>query len=330
MKNNTFIVAEAGNNHEGNFLNAIKLINSASKAGADAIKFQTFKAHLFLDKNHPKYDMYKSFELTEEEFEKLSIHSRDKNIEFFSTPLDIPSAIFLNSIQKRFKIASGDINFYPLISKVASFKKKIIISTGASELSEIKHAVKIIKSKWKGEFSEKNLSILHCISEYPAEINNINLNTINFLKETFPNQTIGFSDHTIGFEASIYAKFSGAKIIEKHFTLDNNFSNFRDHKLSLNPKNLSLFVKKIKEADKIYGDKKKIIQKNEKKNLKSLRRKIYIMSDIKKSKKIKRDHILHIRSSLGIYSNFQKKIVGKKTKKFIKKGFLKKKDLKNI
>ena len=126
MTNKTFIVAEAGNNHEGSFNNAIKLVNAASKAGADAIKFQTFKAHLFLDKRHPKYEMYKSFELTEKEFEKLSIHSREKNIEFFSTPLDIPSAIFLNNIQKKFKIASGDINFYQLISKVASFKKKLI------------------------------------------------------------------------------------------------------------------------------------------------------------------------------------------------------------
>ena len=330
MTNKTFIVAEAGNNHEGSFNNAIKLINAASKAGANAIKFQTFKAHLFLDKRHPKYEMYKSFELTEKEFEKLSLHSREKNIEFFSTPLDIPSAIFLNNIQNKFKIASGDINFYQLISKVASFKKKLIISSGASQLFEIKDAVKVIKKVWKNVFSEKNLSILHCISEYPAELKNINLNTINFLKEKFPNQTIGFSDHTKGLDASIYARCAGAEIIEKHFTLDNNFSKFRDHKLSLNPKNLSLFVKKIQYIDEIFGEKKKIILSTEKKNLKFLRRKIYIISDLKKSKKIKASDFLHIRSNNGVYSSFESKILGKKIKASIKKGFLKIKDIKKI
>ena len=326
----TFIVAEAGNNHEGHFQNAIKLINAASKAGADAIKFQTFKSHLFLDKKHSKYEMYKSFELTEQEFEKLSDYSKSKKIEFFSTPLDIPSAIFLNRIQKKFKISSGDINFYPLISKVASFKKKLIISTGASQLSEIKDAVKVIKKKWKNTFSEKNLSILHCISEYPAELNNINLNTINFLKKIFPNQTIGFSDHTDGLDASIYARCAGAEIIEKHFTLDNNFSKFRDHKLSLNPKNLGLFVKKIRYLDKVFGEKKKIILSNEKKNLRFLRRKIYIISNLKKSKKIKAKDILYIRSNTGVYSSVESKIIGKKTKASIKKGFLKIKDIKKI
>ena len=328
--NKTFIVAEAGNNHEGKFQNAIKLINFASKAGADAIKFQTFKSHLFLDKKHPKYEMYKSFELTEKEFERLSDYSKSKKIEFFSTPLDIPSAIFLNSIQKKFKIASGDINFYPLISKVASFKKKLIISTGASQLSEIKDAVKVIKNKWKNSFSEKNLSILHCISEYPAELNNINLNTINFLKNIFPNQAIGFSDHTHGLDASIYARCAGAEIIEKHFTLDNNFSKFRDHKLSLNPKNFALLVKKIHYLDKVFGEKRKKMQLNEKKNLKSLRRKIYIISNLKTSYKIKANDILYIRSNMGVFSNFKSKIIGKKIKAPIKKGFLKAKDIKKI
>ena len=124
-------------------------------------------------------------------------------------------------------------------------------------MTEIKHAVKVIKKKWKNTFSEKNLSILHCISEYPVDLKKINLNTINFLKEIFPNQTIGFSDHTVGTDASIYARCAGAEIIEKHFTLDNNFSNFRDHKLSLNPENLAIFVKKIQYLDKIFGKKKK-------------------------------------------------------------------------
>ena len=275
MTNKTFIVAEIGNNHEGNFQAALKLIDAAKNANVDAVKFQTFNVNYFLDPQHPKFDMYRTFQLSKSEFEKLSIYCKKKRIIFFSTPLDIGSAIFLNKIQKIFKIASGDINFYPLISTVASFKKKLIISTGASELSEIKNTVKIIKNKWKNNFSEKNLSILHCISEYPADLNKLNLNTIHLLKKTFPRQTIGFSDHTIGFDASVYARSAGAKIIEKHFTLDNNFSKFRDHKLSLNPKNLSLFVKKIQYIDEIFGEKKKIILSTEKKNLKFLRRKIF-------------------------------------------------------
>ena len=327
----TFIVAEAGNNHEGSFQRALKMIDLAKDAGVDAIKFQTFNVNLFLDKKHPKFKMYKSFELSKSAFEKLSSYAKKKKIIFFSTPLDLESAFFLNKIQNIFKISSGDINFELLIKLVASFKKRMIISTGASNISEINNAVKIIKGQWNKQMSLKNLGIMHCISEYPANIEKINLNTIHFLKKRFPSCEIGFSDHTVGDNASIYARCAGVKIIEKHFTINNNFSDFRDHKLSLNPKDLKKFVSQIRYLDIIFGNENKKIYLSEKKNLKFLRRKIYLNKNKLYNSKIQKKDILHIRSNSGLHLEFEKKFIGKKIKKKIfKKGFLNKEHLEKI
>jgi N,N'-diacetyllegionaminate synthase len=324
-KNNIFIVAEAGNNHEGNFNTAKKLIDKASESGADAIKFQTYDVDNFIDPKFKKsYEKFKKFSLSYEEFYKLSQHCKKKNIIFFSTPFDLKSAIFLNKIQKIFKISSGDNNFTDLISLVASFNKDLIISSGLLKLKDLKNIYKLIK-KIRGK--NLKLSFLHCVSSYPTPLDYINLANIKMIKENFSDVNVGLSDHTIGIKAPIYAALVGAKIIEKHFTLDNKFSNFRDHALSLNPKDFRKMVDQIREAERILGNNKKLVLPFEKKNLTSMRRSAYSSRILKKGQILGKKDIIYLRPGGGIDEKEVKKILGKKIKvkigkvKLIQKNF---------
>lgn len=317
-KNKTYIIAEIGNNHEGSFKNSVKLIEQAAIAGVNAVKFQTFKVESFLNNLEKKnFKKYKNFQLTFNEFEKLSYIAKKKGLEFISTPLDVKSAEFLAKIVDRFKISSGDNKFYELIDKIISFKKKTIISTGLLNFREIKNLINLIKKK---NFSLGNLTLLHCVSAYPVPDNETNLNSITFLKKKFKNIKIGYSDHTIGFEAGLASVAFGADVIEKHFTLDNNFSNFRDHKLSLNPNSMKSFVNSVRRLEKMIGKEEKIVQKSEFKNFKYMRRSLYATQDIDKNTKISSKHIKIVRpyADLGIIKTGL--ILGKKLKKEIKKG----------
>jgi len=264
----TFIIAEIGNNHEGSFNVACKLIKEAKKSGVDAVKFQTFKTEDFVSPHDKKrFKRLKKFELSYEDFEKLSVIAKRNKLKFISTPLDIKSAIFLNNIVDCFKIASGDNNYYDLIKIVLKFNKPTFISTGLLDFSEVKSLIKFIK---KNRFNFSKLSLFHCVSDYPVSNEEANLLSIKFFKERFP-LTIGYSDHTIGKEASLLAVSLGAKIIEKHFTLNNNFSKFRDHKISLNPIDMKQLVSSIRKTELMMGNENKKIKRGESKNLHLIR-----------------------------------------------------------
>jgi N,N'-diacetyllegionaminate synthase len=311
-KNNIFIVAEAGNNHEGNFNTAIKLIDKASESGADAIKFQTYDVDNFIDPKFKKsYEKFKKFSLRYEQFHKLSQYCKKKNIIFFSTPFDLKSAIFLNKIQKIFKISSGDNNFTDLISLVASFNKELIISSGLLNLKDLKNIYKLVK-----KIRPKNLrlSFLHCVSSYPAPLDQINLSSINSIKENFSDVNVGFSDHTIGIKAPLYAVLAGAQIIEKHFTLDNKFSKFRDHAISLDPRDFKKMVNQIREAEKILGSNQKIILPVEKENITGMRRSAYASKSLEEGKVLSKKEIIYLRPGFGLNENEVKKFLGKKIK----------------
>ena len=175
-------------------------------------------------------------------------------IYFFSTPFDIESAIFLNSIQNVFKISSGDNNFHELIDKVASFNKPIFISTGLADKKQIISIHERIISKWKKMSDKKFLAFLHCVSSYPVSSSHANLRAIKTLRKVFKDLLIGYSDHCEGIQASILAVALGARIIEKHFTDNKNFSSFRDHKLSADPKEMSELVRLIRNAEILMGN----------------------------------------------------------------------------
>jgi len=311
----TFIIAEIGNNHEGSFDVACKLINEAKKAGADAVKFQTFKTEYYVNQNDKKrFKKLKEFELSYEDFAKLSVVAKKNNLKFISTPFDIKSAIFLNNIVDFFKISSGDNNYFDLIKVVLGFNKPTFISTGFLNFKEIKNLIKFTK---KNKFDTSKLCLFHCVSDYPVSDEQANLLSIKFLKDKLSLE-IGYSDHTIGIEAPILAISLGAKIIEKHFTLDNNFSKFRDHKISLNPNDMKQLVTSIRKAESMLGLLEKKIQKCEEKNLINVRRSIYANYDINKNSILNNEIIKIIRPANFYKPNDINKILNKKIKKNIK------------
>jgi N,N'-diacetyllegionaminate synthase len=309
--NKTFIIAEIGNNHEGSFNVACKLIKEAKKAGVDAVKLQTFEAKNYVNQNDfERFKRLKKFELTKEEFYKLSLLAKNNNLKFISTPFDINSAIFLNKIVDCFKISSGDNNYYQLIEQVLKFKKNTIISTGLLNLKETINLYKFIKLL---KFNNSKIAFLHCVSSYPTKDKEANLLSISFLKKKFPF-TIGYSDHTLGIHAAIAATVIGAKIIEKHFTLDNNYSKFRDHQLSLNPDNMKHLVDSIRSVEYMMGKEQKIIQLSEKKNLSSMRRSLYLSKNINKNSKIKAQDVSIVRPFVSLEPLDFNKVVGKTAK----------------
>ena len=316
-KNRTFIIAEIGNNHEGSYKIAKKLISLAAKAKVDAVKFQTFKTEDYINnKDKKRFARLKKFQLKEQEFIRLALYAKSKKLKFISTPFDIRSAIFLNKIVDSFKISSGDNNYYQLIKKVLSFKKHTIISTGLLSFNEIKNLVSFIK---KNRFPLSKLSLLHCVSAYPVKDNEANLNSISFLKKKL-KMPIGYSDHTIGTEASVAATCLGAEIIEKHFTIDNNFSDFRDHKLSSDPDEMKRLVNLIRKTETILGKFNKNISKTEKINKKTTRRSIFAKTEIKKDEKITYEKIKIVRPAEGLEPLMLSRILGKKVLKKIKES----------
>ena len=315
-----FLVAEIGNNHEGSFKNAIKLIDKAAEAKVDAVKFQTYKTDLFLSNeiSEERKKQLKTFELDYKDFAKIANYAKKKGLIFFSTPLDLESANFLNKFQPLFKIASSDNNFIQLIDRLISFQKPLIISTGIIDYKEVNRLYDYILSK---KFSAK-LAFLHCVSSYPAEMTDLNLGSIQFLQSKFKNCYIGYSDHSIGIDACVYASLLGARIIEKHFTLDHKFSKFKDHALSANPQELKEMVEKIRNIKKIIGFSSKKISKKEKKNIVTMRRSMSFSRDLDKGHQIKMEDIIMCRPGTG--QNFTKinKFLSKKLKHPVKKGDL--------
>ena len=282
-KKKTFIIAEIGNNHEGNFNNAKKLIKAAANAGVDAVKFQTFITNDFVSLDHPSFQRLKKFELTHQQFLKLKKFANNQKLNFISTPLDFLSANFLKKNCKIIKIASGDNNFYDLINIFFDYRKQLIISTGMMNAVNVEKLIKFILEKRGNKFLKNNLSLLHCTSSYPAEDKSLNLMSIKYLADKYKEINIGYSDHSVGYDACVTAVALGAKIIEKHFTLSNNSSNFRDHKLSLNPVDMEIMVKKIRKVEIQLGKYEKVIQKNETKLISSTRRSMMAKKSINKN-----------------------------------------------
>jgi len=317
-KNKVFIVAEIGNNHEGKLLNAYRLIDKAKEAGVDAVKFQTYNIKKFYssDTDKKKIKRLNQFRLSYDSVIKLSKYAKKLGLVFFSTPLDEESAVFLNKIQNIFKISSGDNDFYNLIEKILTFNKPIIISTGMLDFKGIKKLYQFIKKK---NFKNQ-ICFLHCVSSYQVPINELNLNSIRFLKEKLPDCIIGYSDHSDSIESCILSAHLGANIIEKHFTLDKNFSSYRDHKLSATPTEMKRLVETVRNLDNILGKKNKFIQKCEKEGLIASRRSIASNKILKKNTIIEANDILYVRPRARLSISDAKKLIGKKVKRDMKYG----------
>lgn len=245
--NKVYVIAEIGLNHGGDINTAKRLIDSASRTGVDAVKFQTYLTEKRVAKNSPIFDILKKCELPFEAFKELKDYTETYNIEFFSTPFDEESVDFLESINcALYKVASFDVVNHKLLSKIADTKKTIIMSVGMANLSEIEDAFKILNNK------TKNLAILHCISAYPTKEEDANLSAVYTLKEKF-DCVIGQSDHTNGIVVPLYAVATGAQIIEKHYKIDENM-NCVDAPVSISEEQMKELIGKIRKLEKILGD----------------------------------------------------------------------------
>jgi len=303
-----FVIAEAGVNHNGNLHLAKKLINAAASAGADAVKFQTFSADKIILRGAPKADyqnrnttenetqfqMLKKLELTEAQFKVLSDHSRRKKILFLSTPFDSESVEILENLKiPAYKISSGELTNFPLLRIIASKKKPVIVSTGMATLDEVAETVSYLKKK-----RVKDLAILHCTSDYPASIDDVNLRVIDTLYRSF-NLPVGYSDHTIGIFVPLLAVARGACIIEKHITLDKNLPG-PDHQASLDPEELKDMVLKIRMVERALGSGEKKPTKSEETMRKIARKSLVAAKKIGKGTTITADMIECKRPGSGI------------------------------
>jgi len=309
---NTIIIAEAGVNHNGSLDMAKALIDAAADAGADYVKFQTFKADKLVSKaakkaayqsrntndgNDSQYDMLKKLEMPEEWHYVLIDYAKSKHINFLSTGFDVESIDFLERLNMPFyKVPSGEITNKPYLQHIARKGKPIILSTGMAELSEIADAISVIESEG---VLKKNITVLHCNTEYPTPMDDVNLLAMNTIRQQL-NVTIGYSDHTLGIEVPIAAVALGAVVIEKHFTLDRTLPG-PDHLASLEPGELKAMVTAIRNIEKaISGTGVKIPSASEIENKKIGRKSIHYACDLPQGCILSGGHFKMMRPGYGI------------------------------
>jgi N,N'-diacetyllegionaminate synthase len=305
-----FIIAEAGVNHNGSIQLACKLIDVASASGADAIKFQTFKAENLVSKNAQKAEyqkqvtnqsesqlnMLKKLELDTNAHKKLIEYCKKKDIVFLSTPFDHKSIDLLNELELQiFKIPSGEITNLTYLRHIGSLGKEVILSTGMSTLKEIEEALVILTSAGT---SKENITILHANTMYPTPMEDVNLRAMQTIQDKF-GVAVGYSDHTLGIEVDIAAVAMGATIVEKHFTLDKTMDG-PDHKSSISPEELKAMVSSIRNIEKALGSSIKKPSKSEKPNITMARKSIVASKSIKKGELFTEKNITTKRPGTGI------------------------------
>lgn len=326
-----FIIAEAGVNHNGSLDLALKLVEEAANAGADAVKFQTFKAEALVTPQAQKaqyqqdttglgtqFNMLKALELSAAMHHEIYNHCKKFNIEFMSTGFDIQSIQFLLELGiKRIKIPSGEITNFPMLEFVAKTNLPLIISTGMASLQEVQEAIQIVKITREhlqlAESLASKITILHCTSNYPTQLNNVNLRAMQTMADEF-RLPVGYSDHTQGILVSPIAVALGARVIEKHFTMDRNLPG-PDHSCSLEPAELTQMIKNIRSAEYCFGDGKKEPRVSELPIRDLVRKSLSLKNAKKLGSQISIDDLILLRPGNGIAPKELKNVVGKKLAK---------------
>ncbi len=319
---NTLIIAEAGVNHNGDIEIAKKLIVKAKECGADIVKFQTAKLDSLVSKTakmaeyqkenigkeESQKEMLSKLLLSFETFEELADYCKEVGIQFLSTPFDIESIQFLDSMQNIWKVPSGEITNYPYLVEIARTGKDIILSTGMSTLQEVEEALNVLRQNGAGE-----IILLHCTTNYPTPMQDVNLRAMLTLKEKFGCK-IGYSDHTQGIEVPIAAVALGATVIEKHFTLDKNMEG-PDHKASIEPDEFAQMVKSIRNIEKALGNGEKTPSQSEIANIAVARKSIIALKEIKAGEVFSEENITTKRPGTGINPMRWNEILGQKAKR---------------
>ncbi len=301
------IIAEAGVNHNGDINLARQLVDKAKEAGADIIKFQTFKLDSIVSKFAEMADyqkdnigivesqkeMLKKITLPYEAFLELYKYCNKKEIQFLSTPFDIGSIHFLNDMVPFWKIPSGEVTNYPYLVEIAKTGKPVIMSTGMCELQEIDEAIKVLKTN-----GTSDITLLHCNTQYPTPYKDVNLRAMETLRNRYKVK-VGYSDHTKGIEVPIAAVALGAEVIEKHFTLDKKLPG-PDHKASLEPNELAAMVSSIRNIEETLGSPIKFVSDSERENIAIARKSIVAAKNIKKGEVLTIDNLTTKRPGTGI------------------------------
>jgi len=309
--NKVIIIAEAGVNHNGSLNLAKLLVDKAVEAGADIVKFQTFKSEKLVSKSAKQaeyqqknigksggsqLDMLKKLELSQEDHKKLISYCNEKGIRFLSTAFDMDSVDFLHSLKLGlWKIPSGEVTNYPYLRKIAQYREPVILSTGMCEMSDIESAIKVLI---ENGLSIDQITVLHCNTEYPTPFKDVNLKAMLTIGDKF-GVSIGYSDHTEGIEVPIAAVALGATVIEKHFTLDKNMEG-PDHKASLEPDALKAMISAIRNIEQALGTGHKRISESERKNMEAARKSIVAACPIKKGELFTEENLTIKRPGTGI------------------------------
>ena len=323
MKRSILIIAEAGVNHNGSLPLAFSLVEEAVRAGADAVKFQTWTAEGLVSKSagmadyqirntgvsQPQFEMLKKFEMSIADQIKVIEYCREKGIDFLSSPFDIPSVDVIADIYKlkRIKIPSGEITNFPYLRHVGSRGMSLIISTGMASLGEIEAALKILE---EAGTPRNRVTVLHCTTEYPTPMADVNLRAMLAIREAF-GVKVGYSDHTQGFEVAIAAAALGATVIEKHFTLDRNLPG-PDHKASLEPGELRSMVAAIRNIEQALGDGIKRLSPSEVKNPPVARKSLVAACIIRAGEVFSEANLLAKRPGIGISPMRWDEVLGRK------------------
>lgn len=309
-----FIIAEAGINHLGNIDIAKELVRVAKKCGADAIKFQAFSAEKMLSEKNEAFEIFEKQEFSEDEWREVKKASDDLGIIFLSSVFDFEHLTFLDKIgMDAFKIASGDLTYYPLLKKTAKLMKPIILSTGMSIMKEVQEASELIYKQ-----GNEKLVLLHCVSTYPTAMEEVNLRSLQALRDNF-DVPVGLSDHTFGIHIPVAAVALGARVVEKHFTLSRRLLG-PDQSFSLIPSELKEMIEKIRDVEKALGNRDKKPTREEASNKELFRRSIFAARTIKIGEEITEDMLICKRPAKGISPVYWDELLGKKAKTRIEKG----------
>jgi len=321
MKNKTLIIAEAGVNHNGDLARARQLIDAAAKAGADLVKFQTFSANRLVtrtatkadyqtqttDKKESQHEMLRRLELSAEMHKELIEHCAARNIGFFSTAFDIESIDLLVSLgQDHFKIPSGEITNLPYLRRIGRLGQAVILSTGMATLGEIESAIDVLE---QAGTPRANITVLHCTTEYPTPMAEVNLRAMQSIQRAF-GVAVGYSDHTPGIEVAIAAVAMGASVIEKHFTMDRNLPG-PDHKASLEPEGLMAMVAAIRNIEIALGDGVKRLTQSEARNKPVMRKSVVASQAIKAGEIFSTKNITVKRPGTGISPMRWDEVIGR-------------------
>ena len=327
------IIAEAGVNHNGDLQMALELIDVAADAGADYVKFQTFRTEDLVQKdtrkadyqidntgnNDSQFSMLKKLEIPLEWYPQLIKRCEQRAIRFLSTGFDEKSIDILDELNcPIFKVPSGEITNKPYLEHISTKGKPVIISTGMSDLEDIRNAMETFL---QAGIDRSNITVLHCTTQYPTPFEDVNLKAMQTIEDTF-QVNVGYSDHTESIEVAIAAVALGARMIEKHFTLDRSLPG-PDHLASLEPKELKSMVQAIRNIEKaISGDGSKVPSESELKNILPARKSIHLSTDVAQGTTLTRDHLIMLRPGNGISPMEYRRILGKRTKIALSEGSL--------